>query len=258
MIENDIQKPNGHNTHENNYCVVCNSPTIFVGLKYGYRKYCSKSCSGKGSVNVEKGKQTMLERYGCSNAFQLDWVRAKCNNEESIIKKKRKYKETCLERYGVETVLMLPEYRNDHLRDYNEIVRKFKETNLKKYGYTCTLNVPETRKQIRANKEQSYEWIPLADYEDFELYKYRVWECTNKQNIKSLDNYELRGRSDLSNSAHHLDHKYSMFQGFKDNIPPFIIGNICNLEMLYYFDNISKGKKCSITKEDLLSSFYCD
>lgn len=257
LIENNLQQETFGHQH-NNICKLCGNTTKFLGLKHGYLRYCSRSCASKDTLNLEKQKETMLERYGVENAFQMENTRKNCNSEEAKAKKKITFKETMLERYGVETVLMLPEYRNDHLRNYSEIVNKFKETNLRKYGYMCTLNIPETRATIRKNKELNYEWIPLNQYEYFKLYKYWVWKYTNKQDFNKIENYNLRGRNDIVENAHHIDHKYSIFQGFVDNIPPYIIGNICNLEMLYYKNNISKGKKCSITKEELISSFYND
>ncbi len=49
----------------------------------------------------------------------------------------------------------------------------------------------------------------------------------------------------------HLDHKYSVSEGFKNNIPVYIIGSHHNLEVIDGIDNIKKSSKCSITKEEL-------
>lgn len=259
IIENKIQNiQETPSTHSKNTCVYCNNETRFIGLKHGYKKYCSRRCATKATLNLQKLKETMLDKYGVENAFQLESNRIKCNSKDAIDKKKITYAETCLKKYGVKTVLMLPEYRNDHLRNYKEIVEKFKATNMAKYGYVCTLNRPCVQEYIRKNKEASFQWIPLEDYEDFKLYRYWVWKFTNKQNLHRILNYNMRGRSDINENAHHLDHKYSMFQGFKDCILPFIIGSEYNLEMLHYTANISKGIKCSIRKEELFSSFYND
>jgi hypothetical protein len=55
---------------------------------------------------------------------------------------------------------------------------------------------------------------------------------------------------------YHVDHKFSITQGFLNNIPPEIIGSFHNLEMLYHTNNIRKNSKCSITKEELLKLYY--
>jgi len=52
-----------------------------------------------------------------------------------------------------------------------------------------------------------------------------------------------------------LDHRFSKFEGFKQNVPPEIIGSKWNLEPLVKSKNSSKGVKCSITLEELLQLF---
>ena len=53
---------------------------------------------------------------------------------------------------------------------------------------------------------------------------------------------------------YHLDHKFSIVEGFKQNIPPYIIGHINNLEMLIGRNNLVKNRKCSIDKDVLIDS----
>jgi ferredoxin-fold anticodon binding domain-containing protein len=52
--------------------------------------------------------------------------------------------------------------------------------------------------------------------------------------------------------ANHLDHRYSISQGFKDQIDPFLIAHPCNLQMLKARINKKKNAKCDITIEELL------
>lgn len=87
-----------------------------------------------------------------------------------------------------------------------------------------------------------------------ELKKYRsdVMKITNKQFINILPNYEKRGISGID-GVFHLDHKYSIMEGFKNNISPEIIGNIKNLEFIPWKENLKKRTKCSINKEQLLN-----
>jgi hypothetical protein len=93
--------------------------------------------------------------------------------------------------------------------------------------------------------------LPDELVDDYILYKRMVWFYTRRQNLKSLIDYDKRGRL-----TYHLDHKYSIMEGFIRNIPPYIIGNINNLEMLPYDDNIRKHKGCSITEYQLFDLVY--
>jgi hypothetical protein len=50
-----------------------------------------------------------------------------------------------------------------------------------------------------------------------------------------------------------LDHKYSKSYGFKNNVPPEIIGHWSNLRMIDQSSNRKKYNTCSITLEELYS-----
>ena len=60
--------------------------------------------------------------------------------------------------------------------------------------------------------------------------------------------FDKRGRNQ---DEYHCDNKYSIYQGFKDNVPIEVIGNIVNLEIINSRVNMSKNIKCSINLEDL-------
>ena len=87
--------------------------------------------------------------------------------------------------------------------------------------------------------------------DEYKRYKSEVLKMTNRQPIETLDNYSKRGISGLD-GAYHLDHKYSILEGFNQNINPDIIGNITNLEFIPWEDNVKKRVACSISKTELL------
>jgi hypothetical protein len=55
--------------------------------------------------------------------------------------------------------------------------------------------------------------------------------------------------------GYHLDHKYSIAEGFKNKVPPEVIGSIYNLEFIPCNANTRKGTKCSIKLEELYVLF---
>jgi hypothetical protein len=127
-----------------------------------------------------------------------------------------------------------PDYRN-------LVIKKLKEI----------IGDPEHIAQWRLKMEQNGWFTPLELKTEFEKYKCEVWSITRKQKLNDLENYENRGRTD-----YHLDHKYSITQGFLNEVPPEIVGDIVNLEMLPHVENIKKNTKCSISKEILLEKYY--
>jgi hypothetical protein len=79
----------------------------------------------------------------------------------------------------------------------------------------------------------------------------KVYKETNrslKLHSYKLENFDKRGRNKF-----HLDHRYSIHKGFKNNIDSKIIGHIKNLQMLPESENIKKGTTCSIELQELLS-----
>lgn len=84
-----------------------------------------------------------------------------------------------------------------------------------------------------------------------EKYRRNVINLTNRQPIYLLENYNKRGVSGI-NGAYHLDHKYSILEGFKNNIEPEVIASLNNLVFIPWEDNVKKRTKCSITKEELI------
>ena len=63
-------------------------------------------------------------------------------------------------------------------------------------------------------------------------------------------NFEKRGISGIDGN-YHLDHKFSIVEGFKQKINPLVIGDITNLEFLPWQENIKKRTRCSINKKEL-------
>lgn len=82
--------------------------------------------------------------------------------------------------------------------------------------------------------------IKELDYnnEEYKKYKNEVLSLTKKQKIKSLENFNKRGKRKF-----HLDHIFPTSKGFLYNIPANLIADIKNLQMLRCYDNISKSNK---------------
>lgn len=114
--------------------------------------------------------------------------------------------------------------------------------NMKTYMYCC--------------KEHQY-LCPCSIVKDpklktkYEKYVSIVWVITN-QNIKKynnkIKNIELRGLE----FGYDLDHKYSISEGFKNNINPEIIGHYQNFQIIKDKLNRSKNRDCSISLQYLI------
>jgi len=92
----------------------------------------------------------------------------------------------------------------------------------------------------------------LKNLPEREKYRGEVNRLTKKQPVHLLDNYNKRGCSGIE-GAYHLDHKYSIWEGFNNNINPEIITSLRNLVFIPWRENVRKRTKCSITKEELIN-----
>ena len=196
---------------------------------------------------VIKSKKTKFERYGDENYNNIEKYKETwySSSDEYKLEVKLKRQETCLERYGDE--------------NYNNI-EKYKETCMEKYGVDnvrkADIIINKIQSKGRMTKEESGTFIPLDKKSDFEIYKRLVYKITYKQDLDSLDNFSKRAMIYTIDDAHNIDHKVSIKFGFDNNIPPYIIGNILNLEMIPAIDNYTKKTKCSIDYKTLIEDFF--
>lgn len=220
-------------------CKTCKGPVKYIRIRDGYQSYCSDSCVKKSDEyrekwlntwkdnnsdgkSIEKRKQTLEKKYG--------------SEYDKIIQKNRE--KAMLEKHGVKNsfqMLKIKEKRKDTLKE--------------KYGSETFNNPDKTRMTRISNGSQ----INDEDVEDFLKYKKVVINrtITVYRNNKDLINPQNLNRS---KKEYHIDHLFSIKQGFLQNIPVDIISHPCNLHMIDYKENIKKQDECWITKSDLLNS----
>ena len=119
----------------NIHCPVCGNIKNFINFNQGFGETCSKKCSHK--IKHEKYKQTCLEKYGVEHPMQLSET-------------KEKIKQTCLNKYNT-----------DNASKATEIKEKIKKTNNERYNTNT----------------------PLQNKEIFEKYKQTILDRYNTDNI---------------------------------------------------------------------------
>jgi hypothetical protein len=91
--------------------------------------------------------------------------------------------------------------------------------------------------------------LPPGERDDFYRYKIVVTTLTERLRKKLTKGYctGLAGEP----GAYHIDHVYSISNGFKNGISPLVVGNIANLKMIPWEENIEKHAKSAISIERL-------
>jgi hypothetical protein len=106
--------------------------------------------------------------------------------------------------------------------------------------------------KVRESNEAAGNWVPLESKCAFDQYRSKVAAASRAftADILQLPNAQLRGPSGKV-GAYHLDHKMSVWYGFKHGVPAEMIGHIANLEMKPWQDNQRKWSKSDHTLEQL-------
>lgn len=226
----------------------------------------------------KKTLETNMEKYGVPHPAQLDEIKQKmkettkerygCDYYSQSEDYKLKTKNTCKVKYGVDYWLQAPENK-EMIREVCESkynvknisqVEKIKEKKCQKAQEKYGVNNVSQSEEIKIKKYKTalnHGFIlPKEMKDDYQRYKDTVAKLTEKTYFKYIEEINpKRLNRGVSNNSHHLDHKFSIFQGFLENIPEEVIASKINLELINARDNRSKGKNCSWTKEDLLNQF---
>ena len=276
-----ILKTKRHNSTGN---VFCSKKCVFDaqrpgGITYETKKVRSLEKHGTqfpmSSASIkDKRKKNTLEKYGVENSFQLDEVKEKIKKTlitkygvESFSKTedfKKKVQETCFERFGFSSPIENPEilekrrqtmierwggpstFESDVLRSRAE------ETCISRYGTRNIVLSPtfiSSSMDKKLMKTHGKTWQQyIDDLPEFHDYRRRVDKITRQQPVEELANYDKWGEF-------HLDHMFSVAEGFKQQISPEIIGNIVNLKFIPAIENMKKQSLCTIDKDTLLLEY---
>ncbi len=212
-------------------CEICNKK--FRQITENHLKY-------RHAISLLEYRKQYPRAKLLSENLRLELKEKNPMNDERYI---QKIKDTKLERYGNET--------------FNNI-DKNKETMLFRYGVENPSQLEHNKQRALKNLEEirkrAYEsgrWLSAQDKQGYLGYRDRVRLLTKqtlKENRNQIDNLHKRSHE------WHLDHKYSIFNGFKNNIPEWILAHYCNIEIVHHMINESKNIKNSISIDELMHS----
>lgn len=220
-------------------CKVCGGEVGYARIRDGYRKYCGDKCvknseeyyerwsstwnknNSDGSF-IKKRTNTAISKYGSIK-----------NYKKSI---KNNYEKSITEKYGV-----------TNLFESEDFKKQRKKTLKEKYGSETYNNPEKTRKTRISNGTQINDEI-VNDFNDYKRIAMNRTLTIYRNNKGIINPNDVK----RSKKEYHIDHIFSLKQGFLNNIPIEIITHPFNLHMIHYKDNLIKQDNCWITIEDLL------
>jgi hypothetical protein len=220
-------------------CLKCGNEVKYKRLRDGYQPYCSSVCQNSCNISKEKWLKSWKENND-NNEYLVKRKKTLENkygkDYDKIIQKNRE--NSMLQKYGVYNSFQIPQIKENRKKILN-----------KKYGSETYNNPDKTKKTRIENKTQISDDI----INDFIDYKKIVVNrtITIYRNNEDIINPEKLKRS---KKDYHIDHLFSIKQGFLEDLPIEIISHPCNLHMIFYMDNLKKQDDCWITKEELLSN----
>ena len=135
-------------------------------------------------------------------------------------------------------------------RNYDSSLAASKKTWMEKYGVDNPSKCPVIQRKLSKAATDRYSHIDRAELEKYYLLVIAATKKSWKLEFHRINPDGLQRSKDL-----HLDHIYSIAEGFKNNIPPEIIGHWTNLRLLSKIDNSSKGAECHKTIEQLYEDY---
>jgi len=187
----------------------------------------------------EKSKKTLREKYGVESFSKTEQFRKIISDKKVEIL--QKIKNTFLEKYNVDCIFKVDGFREKYLSDIKELENKRVNTCLERYGVTNVSKVSEIMKKIMNTKIEKNISVDLELLEPWQKYKREVTKLTNRNKTKlyedwdGLDYYDNEYITKYFSLSHthrfypSIDHKISVFYGFKEKISPEKIASIENL-----------------------------
>jgi hypothetical protein len=218
------------------YCVLndidhkslcwCGNLNKFKRYQLGYSEFCSVKCRANDVGWQKRVSDINLKKYGVTHIAQLAHER-------------RVRSDSMKKRMGS---LIESGY------DFSTQNRKARETMKRLYGEHY--NPGWTEKAIQTRIDNG-NMVPVELLDEYRDYYRNVQLTTKKQKLNGLKNIKKRGVLGKDYDAHHIDHIVSIYDGFMNDVPSEIIGNICNLQCIPAKDNITKGNDSWMTIEEL-------
>lgn len=137
-------------------------------------------------------------------------------------------------------------------RDPRAYAVKAKETCLDRYGVDNPSKLKEVKEKIY-QKAVARGCTRREERSDRRIYYDAVWKFTEESWRNHFDDINP---TRLNRSHNALDHIYSIQQGFRDCIPPYIIGHYTNLRVISLSENGIKGMRCDKTREELFEDYF--
>lgn len=231
-------------------CEICGADTSHLERKDDHRhtRTCSKACK---AALISKAKTVIDPISGLSRA-KMAFDKASITKRNSIIDGKDTYfrasekASATMAKAGTRAVAT---EKRLNKQKFDDTFRQKIKDGMAKIGSDGLSAAQRAGAKARETMIKSGHFVHPLLIPAFTKYQRKVHHLTRIQNLSGLLNFEKRGPVDKG--GFHIDHKFSIKDGFLQGATPEEVSNIVNLEMLPALENIKKSIKSSWTLLEL-------
>lgn len=200
-------------------------------------------------------KASFIERLYCyTNGISARPKCAVCDNEV-LFNRNRQYNTHCSQRCSIGNMKAL--IGCDNASQLESVKDKKRKLSIDKYGVDNVSKSLEVRAHL-ATRRKEY-WDTIYQNKDFSVegltraqYKHRANQYMNTQYLRYKEILDPNG---LRSKNWHVDHIYSLTDGFINDVPINVISDISNLRMLPSSENYKKNKSSHKTLDALYEDY---
>lgn len=230
-------------------CEVCGSSTEHLERKDDHRhtRTCSRECKAlliskaKTATNEDGMSKAKIASLKAAETKRLDVV----NGEDAFV---RSAKKASL-RMSVEGTRATATRKRLAVQVFDELFRAKIKNGMAKIGSDGLTAAQRGSAKARKTMIASGRFVDPSTLPAFKKYQRRVHHLTRTQDLSTLSNFEKRGPVELD--GWHIDHRFSITDGFLQGATPEEVSNIRNLVMLPAKENIRKSVRSSLTLQEL-------
>lgn len=254
-----------------NICPYCEEH-FFMNKKSfaNHVRWCKKNPNYENikKSTLEKIKKYNDKKYGLVTEFEVECANPKCKKhfhikcKENLFKKDKKY-------FCCISCANTHKLNEETKKKISEGVIKYLTNNKKQvngYDKICKMceNTFHTKKkkQVFCSIECSRKYRRIQEIKqknEKEIYKSQTKFKFNLNSYPEEFNFSLikeNGWYKASNHGNNLkgisrDHMFSVDEGYKNNVDPYLISHPANCKLMKHEDNFKKKTNCSITLKEL-------
>lgn len=230
-------------------CEICGSSTEHLEKKDDHRhtRTCSPECKAlliakvKTAVNENGMSKAKVASLKAAETKRLDVV----NGEDAFVRGAKK----ASAKMAIEGTRAVATQKRLAVQVFDETFRTKIRKGMAKIGSGGLTAAQRGAAKARETMIASGRFVDPSTLSAFKKYQRRVHHLTRTQDLSSLPNFERRGV--VENDGWHIDHRFSITNGFLQGALPEEVSNIKNLVMLPALENIKKSVRSSLSLQEL-------